>query len=148
PSKLCSTGQKAFSVAIADFNNDGKPDLAVVNLFNKVNILIGVGDGTFRPRKQYAVGQGTSLTGVAVGDFNEDGNIDVITTVSLTGDKGGSIALLRGRGDGTFRPAKYIATQNSPSSVVPADFNGDHHLDLWVAGNGSGSVLLGKGDGT
>src|SRR5207245_7380283 len=123
-------------VATADFNHDGKLDLAVVDFGNQVSILLGNGDGTFRPPRKYAVGQGTSLIDIGIGDFNEDGNIDIVATVTLNGS-GGSIALLLGKGDGTFRRAKYINTENSPLSIAVADLNGDHHLDLWVGGNGS-----------
>ncbi len=148
PPKAYPAGMKPESVATADFNHDGKLDLAVVDSGNQVSILLGNGDGTFQPPRKYAVGQGTDLIDVGVGDFNEDGNLDVVVTVSLVGTNGGTIALLLGNGDGTFRRAKYIDAGNSPVSVAVADLNGDHHLDLWVGGNGSSSVLLGRGDGT
>jgi hypothetical protein len=148
PPKTFRAGLRPESIATADFNHDGKLDLAVVDYGNQVSILLGNGDGTFQPAKKYAVGQGSFLIDIGVGDFNEDGNIDIVATVSLVGNNGGSIALLLGKGDGTFRRAQYINTGNSPLSIAVADLNGDHHLDLWVGGNGGSSVLLGKGDGT
>jgi hypothetical protein len=148
PPKFYPAGMRPESVATADFNHDGKLDLAVVDYDNQVSILLGNGDGTFQPPRKYAVGQGSDLIDIGVGDFNEDGNIDIVATVSRWGNNGGTIALLPGNGDGTFKRATYINAGNSPLSVAVADLNGDHHLDLWVGGNGSSSVLLGRGDGT
>lgn len=148
PPKFYPAGSRPESIATADFNHDGKLDLGVVDYSNQVSILLGNGDGTFQAPRKYAVGQGTFLIDIGVGDFNEDGNIDIVATVSLVGNNGGSVALLLGKGDGTFERPKYINAGNSPLSVAVADLNGDHHLDLWVGGNGSSTVLLGKGDGT
>src|SRR5207302_11059600 len=76
---------------------------------------------------------------VAVGDFNGDGKLDLVTS-------GGS--LLLGNGDGTFRSALNFAPVASCLAV--ADFNGDGHLDLAVANSYSNTVssLLGSGNGT
>ena len=116
PPKFYPAGLRPESVATADFNHDGKLDLAVVDYSNQVSILLGNGDGTFQPPRKYAVGQGSFLIDIGVGDFNEDGNIDIVATVSLVGNNGGSVALLLGKGDGTFRRAKYINAGNSPLS--------------------------------
>jgi hypothetical protein len=132
-------------VAVGDFNGDGKLDLAVVDYdTGVVCILLGNGDGTFRPQVQYAAG--TFPRAVAVGDFNGDGKLDLVVANS----GGNNVSVLLGNGDGTFKAAVNYSTGSSPGSVAVADFNGDGKLDLAVANSGSNnvSVLLGNGDGT
>jgi hypothetical protein len=89
----------------------------------------------------------TSLpSDIAVGDFNGDGYLDM----ALTSDgPGGSVTILLGNGDGTFRVSPPISTGSYSTSVISADFNGDGKLDLAVvnAGSGNVSILIGNGDG-
>jgi hypothetical protein len=149
-------GADPVSVAVADFNGDGKPDLAVANQGNypypnsSVSILLGQGGGTFLPAVSYAAGNNPQS--VAVGDFNGDGKQDL--AVANVGDyygNGQGVSILLGQGDGTFQTPVSYAAENNPQSVAVGDFNGDGKQDLAVAnaypGN-SVSVLLGKGDGT
>ena len=83
---------------------------------------------------------------VAVGDFNHDGNLDVVT--ANAGDN--TVSVLQGNGDGTFRSASTFNVGLAPSSVAVGDFNHDGNLDLVTANykDNTVSVLLGKGDGT
>jgi len=148
PRTYPSGGTKPHSVASGDFNHDGNVDLAVVNDDNTVSVRLGDGKGAFGPERIYSVGQGTFLISIATGDFNKDGNLDLAITVSLVGTSGGTVALLFGNGDGTFRSAVYVQTGISPLSIAVADLNGDDNDDLFVGGNGSSAVLLGNGDGT
>ena len=82
----------------------------------------------------------------AVGDFNSDGRLDVVTADVNTGD----VSVFLGLGDGTFQAARNIPVGALPIAVAVADFDGDGKLDMAVANQGSGdvSVLLGNGDGT
>ena len=145
----------ATQVAAADFNGDGYADLAVVDYSNAVAILLNNGHGTFRPAVTYAAG--TGVTGLAVGDFNADGIPDLAVTDNNncgTYQCAGSVSILLGNGDGTFRPPLTFTAGIGPSAVAAGDFNGDGKLDIvivnygYAGGGDTISVLLGNGDGT
>jgi len=145
-----------FSVITADFNGDGKLDLAAAGFDSQNNptlyILLGNGDGTFQEGTTLPASIGSLL---AAGDFNGDGKLDVAgfddnTTSELT--------VMLGNGDGTFQAQTPIQLL-SPAvyyfdATVSADFNGDGVLDLVLSGDtvehGQGQLLtlLGNGDGT
>lgn len=134
-------------VAVADFNHDGNPDLVISSTYNQVAVFLGKGDGTFIGPTIYNLT--FYVTGsVAVGDFNGDGNVDLAVVGGDT--SGNGLALLSGKGDGTFNSPVYFQTTLAGASLVAvaADFNHDNHLDLFVGGNGSSQVILGNGDGT
>ena len=115
-------------------------------------MLLGNGDGSFRPRVDLAVGGAPHS--VAVGDFNGDGRLDVVTAQQLTD----TVSVLLGHGDGTFaRPLVFAASgQNfTPQSLALGDVNGDGKLDLVIKSVSfldsdafQVGVLLGNGDGT
>jgi hypothetical protein len=144
-------GNGPVSVAVADLNRDGIPDVVAANLdSNNVSVLLGKGDGTFRPAVSYAAG--SIPQSVAVGDFNGDGILDVAVANfgSFTDGQGGSVAVLLGNGDGSFQPAVKYSAGLGPFAVAVGDLNGDGVQDLAVV-NGFSidvSVLMGKGDGT
>jgi hypothetical protein len=136
----------AYAVAVGDFNNDGKADLAVLNNTNTVTILLGNGDGTFAAVRSES-STGDYPESITAGDFNGDGILDL----AVTNSQGSSLTILLGNGDGTFRAgASSPETGSNPMYVVAGDFNGDGKLDLAVANEGSAAatILLGNGDGT
>ncbi|MGW7328200.1 FG-GAP-like repeat-containing protein [Streptomyces sp. NPDC054840] len=139
------TGTLPYSVAMGDFNGDGKPDLAIANYGdNSVSVLLGVGDGTFGPKTDFPTD--VAPQSVAVGDFNADGKLDLVTANSF----GHNVSVLLGVGDGTFGAKTDFSTGATPRSVAVGDFNADGKPDLATANQdgSSVSVLLGVGDGT
>src|SRR5438034_721147 len=93
-----ATGASPYAVAAADFNGDGKKDLAVTNEnSDTVSVLLGKGDGTFGAATNFAAGDGPNA--VKVADFDGDGRKDL----AITNDFGGGVYVLRGKGDGTFQ---------------------------------------------
>ena len=145
-------GDTFTSVVVADFNGDGKPDLAVSDSgAGAVGVMLGNGDGTFQPEVMYNAGGGDTQS-VAVGDFNGDGKLDLAVAYSCSTSSctTGGVSIFLGKGDGTFQPAVNYAVGGSPSGLVVGDLKGDGRLDLALA-NGSDNtvgVLLGNGDGT
>jgi len=169
-----SSGQgSSIPMAIADLNGDGKPDLVVINQTTSTygdgvaGVLIGNGDGTFKPVVSYDTGA-FGAGSFAIGDLNNDGKLDLAIancapkgTTACPGNNG-KISVLRGRGDGTFRPASVYRRGGGAlfsGPVVIADVNSDGRPDLLVGnycllklgdcvGNGSVGVLLARSDGS
>jgi len=142
-------GASAFYiVAVADFNNDGKLDVAAAGSTSSINTLavfLGNGDGTFQAPVYTTSNQYT--LGIAVADMNGDGKLDIVSPVQ-NGANGINIYL--GNGDGTFIvPTTTYPTCSSfaTSNIVLADFNRDGKMDV-ATGCGPLEVLLGNGDGT
>jgi uncharacterized repeat protein (TIGR01451 family) len=141
-----NAGSSTDELTVADFNNDGKLDIASIDaVFGYVAMFLGNGDGTFiTPAPTFAVGgQPESLVS---GDFDRDGNMDLAAGNSNTHD----ISVLLGNGDGTFQTQMIAAVSGRPLALATADLNKDGVLDLIVPDyNGvSTYVLLGAGDGT
>jgi hypothetical protein len=137
-------------VVVADFNGDGKPDIAVSNLdTNTIAVFLNDGLGNFAApivtTVQLTSSLGLNVGSLAGGDFNEDGKADLVVATIAGGQV--SIVLL-GNGDGTFRQQPPIPNSFGFLRAKVVDLNGDGHQDLVFAMDGSLGVSMGNGDGT
>ncbi len=139
------------AVVFADFNGDGISDLAVANHGdstgnggNVVSILLGNGDGTFKPKTDFATGNGPA--GIVTADFNRDGHADL----AVTNETDGTVSILLGNNDGTFAAHADYSAGSGPVGLFAADFTGEGNPDLAVADQTGDNVdiLIGNGNGT
>jgi len=160
------------AVAVADLNGDGKLDVVLATVSNvspyptSVSVLLGNGDGSFRPAVSYDAG-GSGPVSIAVGDLNGDGHPDVAVASQCfygycSPVKTGGVSVLLGHGDGSFQPGVlYKSGATYGSWVAIGDLNGGGQPDLVVTNmcqsadnfgdcyrTGKASVLRGNGDGT
>jgi hypothetical protein len=127
----------------ADFNGDGRLDLAVLKANNTLAVLLGNGDGTFQTHADYATGNGAIA--LRIGDVNSDHRPDLI--VLEVGAN--SVGILLGNGDGTFQSRADHSTGSNPGALAVLDVNNDGKLDLVMAVGSLGiETVFGNGDGS
>jgi formylglycine-generating enzyme required for sulfatase activity len=132
-------GANPESIAIADLNGDDWNDLAVANDdSDSVSILLNKGDGTgaLWPHTAFATGNGPH--GVAAGDLDGDGDVDLATADYV----GGTCSILVNAGDGTFATHLTQTAGGQPKAVAIADLNNDGRLDVVIANHGSTNVTV------
>jgi hypothetical protein len=133
----------ASYVVVDDFNNDGKPDIALSGSAAGVSVLLGTGTGSFNP----VAGTGLSGQCLVSTDLNGDGNKDLVIGYNLAVN---GINVYIGSGTGTFTYGGNCNAANDPRSLVAGDFNEDGKQDIAALNYSSGSVsiLLGTGTGS
>jgi hypothetical protein len=163
-----AVGVGPTALATGDVNDDGRHDVIALNTYsNSASVLLGAGDGTLGRRTDVAVG--ANPTALALADLNRDGHLDLavtrlgtyIYTCDCYDTDGNRVAILLGRGDGTFGPPMDYPTGQGPTAVLATDVTSDGILDLVTANPGlyepyagrwylssSVSILIGHGDGT
>jgi hypothetical protein len=155
-------GDNPHGIAIGDFTGTGIPDIVVTNegFFvhdqfqpgTTVNVLLGNGDGTFRPTRAFSTG--VTPEAVAVGDFSGNGRLSIVTADQGFGSIPGDVGFLVGNGDGTFRPPILLGLSlngGAARSVAVGDLTGTGKLDIVAAvegGTNGVGVLLGNGNGS
>jgi hypothetical protein len=147
PQQTFTTGGFPISVAVADLNGDGSPDLVVANFgSDTVSVLLnttaaGASTPSFAAQEIFVTGNAPES--VAVADFNGDGKPDLV----LANEKSNTVSVLLntttpGASTPSFAAQQTFATGSAPVSVAVADFNGDGKPDLAAANNFSSTVSV------
>jgi len=158
PAKAFKAGTQPEGLVATDFNHDGHMDLLVSDFgsvpsnHGGVSLLLGKGDGSFQSPRTFAAGD--FPVGIAVGDFNGDGNPDVVVADFGTSVGVPAISLLLSNGNNGFAPAKTVftfPTFTQVQHIVSGDFNHDGKQDIAYISSFTDnrvSVQFGNGDGT
>jgi hypothetical protein len=139
------TGATLHSVAIGDFNGDGKLDVATEtggNFFTVLQVFLGNGDGTFQPATSFSTN--FRPLSLATGDVNGDGKLDLVAGTGAGAPTLADVEVFLGNGNGTFQTHIITAPGSFVQSLAIGDLTGDGKPDLVVPG----AVLPGNGNGT
>lgn len=139
-SMISGSGVVPGTVLVGDYNHDGRDDLATINEFtdtlHSLAVALANTSGGFNAASFYEAGVNPS-TG-ALGDFNRDGHLDVVSS-----DTSGAQQVVElGNGDGTFTLGGKFATNSGSQMPAVADYNTDTKPDIAVVGSGSGGASM------
>lgn len=139
-----ATQARPISVVSGDFNKDGKLDLIASNLFaNSISVILGDGSGGFNmPTNIEVVNDGRgSPAGLAVADFNSDGNLDLAVAIEYNP---GRVFVLSGNGAGGFSVAAMLEAGVNTTAVAVGDFTGDGKADIAAINKGDAPMIAGN----
>jgi FG-GAP-like repeat len=151
-----SVGDLPSSVKIGDLNNDGIPDIVVAGALpgnttgNFVTTYLGNGRDVFALAQDLQLGPGNLKGDIALGDFDEDGKLDVaypVTGLQIQGEHSTQLRLFFGDGRGHLSAGPVLTVGQEPHTVIAVDVNHDGHLDLAVTNRTDGTVTVLLGDG-
>jgi hypothetical protein len=128
------------TLLVSDFNGDGNLDIAYCTQ-TSIGILLGNGDGTFQKPTYYPATSAGNFSFTA-GDFNSDGNTDLLISDSIDG----RIEIYLGNGNGTFQPRVQVFAPGEgvggESGIITGDFNSDGLLDFIFENDGEIGIYL------
>jgi uncharacterized repeat protein (TIGR01451 family) len=134
------TGPRAL--AYADFNGDGRIDLATANFAGgSISILLGTGSGNFSAPVVLASASGAS--GIVAADFNADTKVDL----AVCNSGAGSTAIFLGNGNGTFAAPTFFSSGASSAAITAGDWDGDGWIDLAVVNETANTLTILRGNG-
>lgn len=145
-SSTVPTGVEPRAVAVADLDGDNRLDLVFSNHRDRtITVVFNQGGGVFGGTTNYFVGGNVRPDGLAVGDVDNDSDVDIVVATSGTGFN--FLAVFRNSGGIFTGPANFTTGGQNPDSVILADFNADGNLDAATSNQDSNNVAALAGDG-
>ncbi len=141
------TTQQSYNATLANLRGKGLLDIIVSNADGSISVLLNNGKGVYGTATVIPAASGAYAGGIVIGDFNNDGKLDI----AVTDFSQRQINVLLGNGDGTFQAPIGTPSPIQPYAMTGGDFNNDGKLDLALTGWGSGdslTIFTGNGDGT
>ena len=143
-----ASSSNAQAIAVGDLNHDGIQDVVVGDKTGILTVYQGNANGTFNAAVTYSKGNVTNVReDIALADFNNDGNLDIVTNDG----NDGTVSVLFGNGNGSFSARTIITLPGTPSTigaVKAVDVNHDGISDIIANGQSAMFILQSNGDGT